>query len=267
MPLWVMGLGIDAMTWIAYRVASIPGAILPVRATPDLSFQAMVVGGLWLALWSTRWRLLGVAAIAMGLALTPFKLLPDMIVGREGRLVVVRGADGLLSGLKSKGTAFEMRRILEHDGDGRAVTKVQEGTAFRCDSLGCTATVKGETVAVVRHAAALVDDCASASIVTVETPRPKSCKPRQLLIDRYAALDQGTHVIHILTDGLSVTTVETVRGDRPWSMAWRRTARLRRAALKFDPNSRVSSFAAPFDLGGTSDRCRRSRTRVTLSLC
>ena len=67
LPLWVMGWGVDAMLWTARRVASLPGAVLYVPAIPTLAFLLMIGGGLWLALWQTRWRFLGAALIAGGI--------------------------------------------------------------------------------------------------------------------------------------------------------------------------------------------------------
>src|SRR6185312_3999008 len=37
-PLWVMGWGIEAMVWVANRVAEIPGAVLRVAAMPTAAF-------------------------------------------------------------------------------------------------------------------------------------------------------------------------------------------------------------------------------------
>ena len=59
-PLWVMGLGIEAMVWCANAVRGLPGAVGRVPAIPTYAFVLMVAGGLWCALWGTRWRLLGV---------------------------------------------------------------------------------------------------------------------------------------------------------------------------------------------------------------
>ena len=58
-PLWVMGVGIDLMTWIAYAVARLPGAVGYILAIPTLAFGLMAVGGLWLCLFRTRLRLAG----------------------------------------------------------------------------------------------------------------------------------------------------------------------------------------------------------------
>ena len=52
---------------------------------PTAAFLLMIAGGLWLALWQTRWRLAGAALIAAGLALAPTLRLPDLLVGAMAR--------------------------------------------------------------------------------------------------------------------------------------------------------------------------------------
>ena len=119
LPLWVMGWGVDAMLWTAERVASLPGAVLYVPAIPTLAFLLMIGGGLWLALWQTRWRFFGAALIAGGIALAPMQRLPDLLIGENGALVAVREEDGRLSAVGSA-RSFELARWLENDGDARA---------------------------------------------------------------------------------------------------------------------------------------------------
>ena len=80
-----MGWGVDAMLWTAERVAALPGAVLRIPAMPTAAFLLMIAGGLWLALWQTRWRLAGAALIAAGLALAPTLRLPDLLVGAMAR--------------------------------------------------------------------------------------------------------------------------------------------------------------------------------------
>ena len=142
-PLRLMGLGIEAMVWCANAVARLPGAVGRVPAIPTYAFVLMVAGGLWWALWSTRWRVLGVVPIALGLMLAPTGQRPDVLIGRGAELVAVRGADGRLSALAGRGSTFELARWLEHDGDGRPAAEAGKAQAFLCDSLGCTAQVKG----------------------------------------------------------------------------------------------------------------------------
>lgn len=224
-PLWVMGIGIDMMSWTAARVASIPGAVLPVPAMPLAAFLCMVAGGLWLMLWKTRWRLLGVGVIAGGIALVPTVRLPDLLIGRDAKLVAVRNDEGRLVALGSS-RSYELERWLENDGDGRPPREVVKARGFFCDGTGCTTRVKGVRVAVARHPAAFSDDCRSARVLVASLVRPKGCTGPQAVIDFFSARDDGVHAIYVEEDQrLRVETVAEQRGARPWSPAPRRRSR------------------------------------------
>ncbi len=218
-PLLIMGLGIDAMTWVAHRVADLPGAVLHVPAMPASAFLLMVAGGLWLLLWQSRWRLLGLAAIVGGIALAPTLPAPDFIVGRDGELIAVRGSDGELSAVGAGRASFELERWLEHDGSGRTVAEAAKASAFRCGGTGCTTAVKGLAIAVARHPAAFAEDCRRAAFVVSPIVSPRDCTRPKAVIDFFAARRAGTHALYIGTDGsIRIETVAAVRGLRPWSM-------------------------------------------------
>jgi competence protein ComEC len=218
LPLRVMGWGIEAMVWCAERVAALPGSVGRVPAIPSQAFLLMVAGGLWLTLWRTRWRVLGLVPIALGCLLAPWAARPDVLVGRNAQAVAVRGDDGRLSALAGRGSTFELTRWLEHDGDGRTAAEAARGSAFRCDGLGCTARVKGRVVAVTDTPATLRDDCAAADILILRFDRPKACAPHALSIDAQAVARQGAHALSVGADGgIRVETVADWRGDRPWA--------------------------------------------------
>jgi competence protein ComEC len=217
-PLWVMGTGIDGMLWTARRVAALPGAVLHIPAMPAAAFLMMVAGGLWLALWQTRWRMLGAALIAGGIALAPASRLPDLLIGRDGALVAMREDDGRLAAVGATRDNFELERWLEHDGDGRTPSDAARGERIACDRVGCRASVKGLTVAVAQHPAAFADDCRRAAIVISKIVSPKSCTRPKAVVDFFAARREGTHAIYIEDDGtLKIETVARSRGQRPWS--------------------------------------------------
>jgi competence protein ComEC len=173
--LWPMGMGIEAMSWCARLVADLPGAVGHLPAIPQAAFVMMVLGGLWLALWQTRMRVIGIAMVLIGIAMAPFMARPDILIARNGELIALRGPDGLLSALPARQSKYELERWLEHDGDARKASDVQSAAAFWCDGIGCLADVKGARVAVARHPAALRDDCALATVVVMRVPRPAYC--------------------------------------------------------------------------------------------
>lgn len=225
-----MGLGIDAMTWCAAFVAKLPGAVGHVPAIPAYAFILMVLGGLWIALWHSQMRIAGAVLVLAGFALTPFQPRADVLVARNGELVALRGPDGRLSALPARQSKYEVERWLEHDGDARAAAEAQNGAAFTCDGIGCTASVKGARVAVARHPAAIRDDCEAAQIIVLSEPRPKFCNARGIVIDVFDVWRKGTHAIYIDADpanantpfAVRVDTVAAHRGERPWSPVLRR---------------------------------------------
>jgi competence protein ComEC len=236
-----MGLGIDAMMWCAHVVSQLPGAVGRVPAIPTLAFALIVVGGLWCALWGSRWRLLGVPPIAFGLMLAPTGQRPDILVGRNANLVAVRAADGRLSALAGRSSSYELTRWLEHDGDGRPAAEAGKASVFRCDRLGCIAHIKGMRLAVTKTGAALRDDCTAAAIAVLAFPKPARCRPTGLAIDTGDLAARGTHALTIEKDQVRVETVADARGDRPWA-------------------ARSSHATAPAPLQGDEDeRPRRKR--------
>ncbi|HWE17318.1 MAG TPA: ComEC/Rec2 family competence protein [Hyphomicrobiaceae bacterium] len=216
-PLWVMGLGIEAMVWCAHTVSGLPGAVGRVPAIPTLAFALIVAGGLWCALWGMRWRLLGVVPIAAGLMLAPTGQRPDVLIGRGASLVAIRGPDGRLSAVAGRGSAYELARWLEHDGDGRPPTEAGKASAFRCDQQGCIAHVRGLRLAVSKSPAALRDDCTISAILVLTFPRPARCRPAGPVIDIDDLAARGAHALTVKHGKALVETVADARGDRPWA--------------------------------------------------
>lgn len=251
LPLWVMEKGIRVIVWCAYSVAQLPGAVASIPAFSEVAMGLMLLGGLWLCLWRTRWRLLGIGIFAAGLALAPTMSRPDILVGRNAELVAVRGPQGRLSALPAAGGSYELQRWLESDGDARSYHPASD--VFRCDAVGCTANVKNRTVAVVRHPAALAEDCSRADILVIPFPRPKGCNPKEIAIDFYAVRDRGTHAVYIGETGISVVTVVDFRGNRPWSRSPERPRRSGRAERQNAASQTAESIASD-DLSETSRR-------------
>ena len=227
-PLVAMGWGIDGMTYVARGVAALPGSVVRIPSIPTASFLLMIVGGLWVLLWSRNWRLLGFLPIVAGLLWTPSRQRPDMIVSRDGTTVAVRGPDGLLSAVAVRGGMFELARWLEYDGDSRSAKDVAAAKGFTCDALGCVARSNGKDIAILASAAALRDHCADAAVIVMRFLAPAGCKGElhsgahyagPLIIDPLASRNGNGHVLVFTAAGIEVKTVEASRGLRPWTRA------------------------------------------------
>jgi competence protein ComEC len=246
-PLWVAGVGIDLMTWIAYYVGKLPGAVIAVAAIPTSSFVFMVAGGLWFLLWHTRLRLWGLPLIMIGLAIAPTLVRPDIMIGRDGKLYAARIEGNRLSALPTSRGLFELSRWLEADGDQRPAKEVARGQSFRCDASSCTAAVKGQRIAIPIHAAALADDCERSNIVILDRKRPKACTKPQLVIESADTGRSGAHAIYLTNGKIRVETMAAMRGDRPWSRPRKTTATdtLTARPVSDAMTRRLMQFAAP----------------------
>ncbi|HET6389467.1 ComEC/Rec2 family competence protein [Hyphomicrobium sp.] len=224
-----MGWGIEGMVWCANKVGALPGAVGHIPEIPALAFMLMLAGGMWLTLWQTRIRLLGAAFVLLGVLLAPWMPRPDILVGQKG-LVAVRDASGKLSALPGKGSKYDLDRWLEYDGDGRSAREAQKGDAFTCDAAGCIARVKGATVAVANHPAAVTDDCLNADVLVINDPKPEECAVPKTVIDVFDRWRNGAYALYVEASddspepNVRLTTVASHRGERPWSvMPERRT--------------------------------------------
>lgn len=229
-PLQAMGFGIELMVRTADWVASWPGAVTILPDLSGWSLALIALGALWICLWRTRLRALGLAIAGLGLALAPPGNRPDVLIERDGKMAAIRGADELIFP-SATAAGYSAEKWLLADGDGTDPDSLPESTPFRCDPLGCVGTVKGKTVALIRETGAIAEDCRKADIVVAPFKLGKACKAPRIIVDGAALSAQGAHALYI--EGLSIRT-ETVaahRGTRPWSgHATSHAARQREAA-------------------------------------
>jgi competence protein ComEC len=219
---WLTNIALRLLLGLAHAVADAPGSSVALPSMPAAAFGSMVAGGLWLALWRTRWRRLGWLPLMVGgcwAALTPP---PDLLVTGDGRHLAVR-IDGGLALLRDRAGDYTRTMLSENGGiDGEPMLLADQASA-RCSPDACTADLRGAgrswRLLATRSGypvawQALVAVCRSADIVVSDRRLPNGCVPRWLKLDA-AALRR--------TGGVAVTLargeVRTVRppGDRhPW---------------------------------------------------
>ncbi|BAI72245.1 ComEC/Rec2-related protein [Azospirillum sp. B510] len=216
-----MNWGDRAVIWTAEFFGRLPWASLTVPAMPAGGFTALVLGGIWLCVWTRRWRWLGMLPILAGLAAPMLAERPDVLVAGDGTVMAVRMPDGRLSAsVKGGGRVTETWR--ERDGERTAADpwpaagEWSDGErSLGCDGLGCLYRVRGRSMALSRLPDALDEDCGAADAV-VTTAVARGCRA-DLVIDRWALRHEGAHALTVTADGIKVETVRGVRGDRPWT--------------------------------------------------
>ncbi len=228
-------LPLDALLWLARRVAAAPGAVRSLPAMPDAAFAAMVIGGLWIAVWRTRWRRLGAIPLAIGAIWALTTPPPDILVTGDGRHVAVRTAAGLAL-LRDRAGAYMRDTLAENGGvDGEPLLLADQPDA-RCSRDLCmtdvVAGVRRWRVLATRSMyrvpiADLVAACRAADIVVSERGLPTRCEPRWLRLDR-STLQHTGGVALTLRTGRVATVLEP--GDQH---PWRIPPTLRRSAGRF----------------------------------
>lgn len=201
-PLKAMGFCIDLMVDAGIWVSSWPGAVSVFLTISGVALVLMVLGGLWVCLWRTNARTFGLVIAALGLALAPANKRPDVLIDRDGATAALRSVSGNLVFPPATAAGYSVDNWLLADGDERDAKAASEGTTFRCDLFGCVGTVKGKKVALVRHAAALEDDCRSADTLIAPFTIGKRCRAARVMIDRRMLRAEGAYALYL--EGLSI---------------------------------------------------------------
>jgi competence protein ComEC len=220
---WGCDRSLDLLLWLARTTAALPGSLAPLPAMPWGAYALMVAGGLWIALWRTRWRRLGALPLAAGAAWALATPAPDILVTGDGRHVAIRTAGGGLALLRDRTGDYTADMLAENGGIEDLPVLLSEQRDARCSRDLCLTDriVGGRRWRIVATRSAylvpsrdLIATCATADIVISERRLPRGCTPRWLRLDRTTLAQTGGVAI-----GLGGATVRTVRhlGDaHPW---------------------------------------------------
>jgi competence protein ComEC len=224
-PLWFLcGLSIDGLLGLAHAVSTAKGAVVLLPSMPVWSFGLMMAGLLWLCLWTTRVRLLGVVPVAIGAAAAALAPSPDLLVTGDGRhLAVVQGGTPLL--LRDRAGDYVRSLFAEASGFDGDPDILDGQPTSDCSHDACVAVLrKGASewrLLATRSAnridwAAVTSACSSADIVVSDHRLPRGCRPRWLKLDR-PALERTGGIAIYLGDRPWVDTVADRVGHHPWS--------------------------------------------------
>jgi competence protein ComEC len=219
LPLAVMAWGVRMLLWVSGWVAGLPGSDMSAPRMAPATLALISAGLVWLCVWRTRWRLLGIPAIILGIALIP--LLsdpPDILVAPDGKAVAVRDAGGVLRVSGAAAGSYAVEQFFDEEpGPDPDAAALREGV--RCDRLACELTgAGGLAVAHVLDPAAFPEDCRRADVIATPLVAPADCGAR-LVIDLKRLERLGAHAVRLGAGGspssLAVTT-ERAAVPRPW---------------------------------------------------
>jgi competence protein ComEC len=219
LPLWVMARGIEALLAVSDWVAHLPGAEIAAPPMTPLGLLLVAGGLLWLCLWRLRWRLLGLPAIGIGLAIGPLAHYPpDLLVAPDGRAVALRDAEGVLRVSGSRAGSYTIEQLFDEERE-----PPPEGGDLRksvnCDALACL--LKGASGLVVAHVldpGAFPEDCDRADAIVTPLTAPRDCRAT-LVIDAPRLARHGAHAVRFDNDGSvngAAVATERTAFPRPW---------------------------------------------------
>ena len=222
---WLVGLSLDALLGLARFTSSQPGAVKLMPQMAGLTIALFVVGGLWLALWSSRARLLGFAPIAIACAMLALTPIPDILIGREGRHVGIRLPDNTLLTLRDTRSSYARDNLTELANVASEPIALADWEGATCSREFCLTTLTTRdrewTLLLARNGdmieeRALAAACERADIVVASRFLPRSCRPRWLKADRRYLIEHGGLAID-LKNG-SIIDVASGQGEHGW---WR----------------------------------------------
>jgi competence protein ComEC len=224
-PAWYLcGKAIDLLLWISHAVGNASGAVTMLPSMPQWAFAAMVAGGIWLCLWNSRIRLLGLMPFIVGLtgaALTPT---PDLLVTDDGMHLAVVSADGRPAILRDRTGDFVQQLLAESAGYDGDPDFLSDAPFADCSSDSCVAEVERGgrrwRILATRSAypigwADLTRACGEADIAVSDRRLPKACLPKWLKLDKPVLRRTGGITIFLGPNPYFETVADQV-GEHPW---------------------------------------------------
>ena len=256
---WLAGQSLDLMLALAHWVAARPGAVTVLPAMGSGGMALFVAGGLWLALWRGRVRLLGLLPVALGVLLLTTLRAPDVLVSGDGRHVGItgEGAGGdllVLRQARGEAPGFAGETLAEMAGMRGEAQPLAQWPGARCNRDFCVVRLhrngrdwhlliaRGHDAVPER---ALAAACERVDIVIADRWLPASCQPRWFRADRTMLGQTGGLAIDLRRG--RVTSVAKTQGEHGW---WRPASNERRTWPARNPAT-AQAIAQARQPGGT----------------
>jgi competence protein ComEC len=222
---WLAGKALTLLLWLAHAAATAPGAVALLPAMPPAAYALMIAGGLWICLWRTRWRLLGLLPVAGGALWALATPAPDLLITGDGRHMALRIGAGELALLRPRAGDYVRDLLAEASGVEPDFVDMDFASNAACSLDLCIADLdrggRRWRIAATRsdHLIAwpeMIRTCAEADILISDRRVPKACRPRWLRIDRDLLARTGGLAV-TLSGRPRVATVADRIGAHPWA--------------------------------------------------
>ncbi|BBC73031.1 metal-binding protein [Altererythrobacter sp. B11] len=222
---WMAGKSLDLLLFIAYLTAGQAGAVKLMPQMGGPTFALFLAGGLWLALWRGRMRLLGLVPTALATLLLLATPRPDLLISGDGRHVGIVGEDERLIMLRDSRSDYAKDNLLQMAALEGEPVAMADWPGARCSRDFCVVSLRrgGRDWHILMSRSreiiaerALAAACERADIVIADRWLPASCRPRWLRADRRMLSETGG--LAIVLASRHIDTVAEGQGDHGW---WR----------------------------------------------
>lgn len=224
---WAAEQGLFALMAMAHGVAGAPGAVRTIAEMPVLAFALIIFGGIWLLIWSLRWRFFGLIPMTLGVVLMLLQPSPDLIISRDGKHVAAHVGGGAYAMLRLGRGSYSRDMMMEAAGAEAEPIAIADWAAAECNADFCRwyqPDDSGRNYQILASRSGywaeyepLIAACKAADIVISDRRLPKDCEPRWLRLDRDVLADRGGIILSLKDPprylGFSQTT------QHPWNRA------------------------------------------------
>lgn len=211
--------GVDWMIATARWVTALPYASINLPAPSDAGLLLCVLGLLLLCLIKGRVRFIGIIVGVAGLATISQHVPIDVLVGEDGRQIMVRLDSGQYTALKGTMRSFTIQNWLRSQGEEDLVPVKDSG--IDCDKSLCTYFHGGYRLKIVRKPhdeAALYAACTQPSdmVIAWRIINATNCPKAGTLIGRNELEKDGAHAIWLDTEGIRIQHTRQNLRHRIW---------------------------------------------------
>lgn len=228
---WVVEQGLHLILAIAHGVSALPGAVTMRPEMPIFAFAALVLGGLWFAIFTQRIRFAGLVPVAVGFLMLVTTARPDILITRDGKHMAIvaddeQGQGANIALLRSRAGEYVRDTLRETAGITAQPSAIEDYTGARCSADSCVIEIAGKNrnwrVLATRTpyfipAMELAAACRRVDIVVSDRRLPYSCKPSWMRLDRRSLAELGGVSVY-LNEG-RVDSVNAKGARPPWRPA------------------------------------------------
>lgn len=197
---WLANVGLHLLLWISDTVAAVPGAVTLLPDVPVGAFWLVSFGGLWLMLWKSRPRYLGLIPAFIGICWALAQPAPDILIINDGRHMIVRLDDQRVAILRDRAHDYVRTQLAAREGYAGQLSALDDAPEADCNADLCRVRLQRGgrpwTIIATRSSynlpwRAFINLCQSANIVISDRRLPSACQPRWLKADRASLRHTG----------------------------------------------------------------------------